>query len=58
MLNRKKPYVQFQRHKLRVNDMIPNLDQLLFVCGIALAGVGLIVWLLLKLPNSDEQKED
>jgi hypothetical protein len=29
--------------------MIPNLDQLLIVCGISLAGVALIVWLLLKI---------
>lgn len=35
--------------------MIPNLDQLLLVCGISLAAVALIVWLMLKIPdNSDE----
>jgi hypothetical protein len=34
--------------------MIPNLEQLLIVCGISLAGVGLIVWLLLKIPTGSE----
>jgi len=36
--------------------MIPNLDQLLIVCGIAIAGVALIMWLILKIP--DESKDD
>ncbi|WP_395338851.1 hypothetical protein PN836_012865 [Ningiella sp. W23] len=34
--------------------MIPNLDQLLIVCGIALAFVAGITWLLLKLPEHDD----
>ena len=39
--------------------MIPNLDQLLIVCGIALAAVGLIVWLLLKIPTeSTDERND
>lgn len=40
--------------------MIPNLDQLLIVCGIAMAGVGLIVWLLVKIPDEskDERNDD
>ncbi|MDT0595078.1 hypothetical protein [Glaciecola petra] len=37
--------------------MIPNLDQLLLVCGISLAAVGLIVWLLIKIPVDDERSE-
>ena len=38
--------------------MIPNLEQLLIVCGISFAGVGLIVWLLLKIPMGSEQDRD
>lgn len=38
--------------------MIPNLDQLLLVCGISLAAVGLIVWLLIKIPIEDESSEN
>lgn len=39
--------------------MIPNLDQLLLVCGISLAAVALIVWLMLKIPdNSDEEENE
>ncbi|MFC4698714.1 hypothetical protein ACFO4O_00885 [Glaciecola siphonariae] len=37
--------------------MIPNLDQLLIVCGIALAFVAGIVWLLIKLPVDDGEPE-
>ncbi|WP_284217707.1 hypothetical protein [Agaribacter marinus] len=33
--------------------MIPNLTQLLLVCGIAFAVVGLIIWLLIKIPGED-----
>ena len=33
--------------------MIPNLGQLLAVCGITLAVVAFIVWILLKLPGED-----
>ena len=40
-------------------NMIPNLDQLLLVCGIALAGVALIVWVLVKIPDeSKDERED
>jgi len=39
-------------------NMIPNLDQLLIVCGIALAFVAAIVWLLLKLPEQDDEQND
>ncbi|WP_284731281.1 hypothetical protein [Glaciecola sp. XM2] len=35
--------------------MIPNLDQLLLVCGIALAFVAAIVWLLMKLPEQEDE---
>jgi uncharacterized protein YoxC len=38
--------------------MIPNLDQLLIVCGIALAFVALIVYLLIKLPKEDSSSDD
>jgi hypothetical protein len=38
--------------------MIPNLEQLLLVCGISLAGVGLIVWLILKIPVEPEPETD
>ncbi len=38
--------------------MIPNLDQLLIVCGIALGGVALIVWLLLKIPDEEQADDD
>jgi hypothetical protein len=37
--------------------MIPNLDQLLIVCGIALAFVAAIVWLLIKLPVDDDEQD-
>lgn len=37
--------------------MIPNLDQLLLVCGIALAFVAAIVWILLKLPVDDDEQD-
>ena len=38
--------------------MIPNLDQLLIVCGIALVVVAAIVALLIKLPNDDTASKD
>lgn len=38
--------------------MIPNLDQLLIICGISLAGVALIVWLLLKIPDDSDDDQD
>lgn len=38
--------------------MIPNLDQLLIVCGIAIAGVALIMWLLMKIPGETENDSD
>ena len=38
--------------------MIPNLDQLLIVCGIALVFVALIVYLLIKLPKEDSSSDD
>jgi len=38
--------------------MIPNLEQLLLVCGISLAGVGLIVWLILKIPVEPEPEPE
>ncbi|GAB56588.1 hypothetical protein GPUN_2473 [Glaciecola punicea ACAM 611] len=38
--------------------MIPNLEQLLLVCGISLAGVGLIVWLILKIPVEPETDDE
>jgi hypothetical protein len=38
--------------------MIPNLDQLLIVCGIALAAVAVIVWILVKLPTEDSSNPD
>nr|WP_168710982.1 hypothetical protein [Ningiella ruwaisensis] len=37
--------------------MIPNFDQLLIVCGIALAFVAAIVWILMKLPVDEEQQK-
>ncbi|WP_371194691.1 hypothetical protein [Glaciecola sp. SC05] len=37
--------------------MIPNLDQLLIVCGIAIAVVAGIVWLLIKLPLEDDEQQ-
>lgn len=37
------------------NKMIPNIGQLLLVCGIALGGVGLIVWVLLKIPEQSPE---
>jgi hypothetical protein len=36
--------------------MIPNLDQLLIVCGIALAVVAGIVWLIMKLPMEEDEQ--
>ena len=38
--------------------MIPNIDQLLLVCGLAVAAVAGIVWLLIKLPMRDEDDEE
>lgn len=38
--------------------MIPNLDQLLIVCGIALVFVAGIVWLLIKLPEQEDEQHD
>ncbi len=38
--------------------MIPNLDQLLLVCGIAIGVVALIVWLLVKLPIDESSADD
>jgi hypothetical protein len=38
--------------------MIPNLDQLLLVCGIAIGVVALIVWLLVKLPVDESSVDD
>ena len=38
--------------------MIPNLDQLLLVCGIAVGVVALIVWLLVKLPVDESSVDD
>lgn len=38
--------------------MIPNLDQLLLVCGIAVGVVALIVWLLVKLPVGESSVDD
>jgi len=38
--------------------MIPNLDQLLLVCGIAIGVVALIVWLLIKLPGDESSVDD
>ncbi|AEP31727.1 hypothetical protein GNIT_3633 [Glaciecola nitratireducens FR1064] len=38
--------------------MIPNLDQLLLVCGIAIGVVALIVWLLVKLPSDESSVDD
>jgi hypothetical protein len=38
--------------------MIPNLDQLLLVCGIAVGVVALIVWLLVKLPIDESSVDD
>lgn len=36
---------------------MPNLDQLLIVCGISLAVVALIVWILMKLPDSSQEND-
>lgn len=38
--------------------MIPNLDQLLLVCGIAIGVVALIVWMLIKLPVDESSVDD
>lgn len=38
--------------------MIPNLDQLLLVCGIAIGVVALIVWMLVKLPVDENSVDD
>ncbi|MFT4732871.1 MAG: hypothetical protein ACI89W_001900 [Gammaproteobacteria bacterium] len=38
--------------------MIPNLDQLLLVCGVAIGVVALIVWLLVKLPIENSSGDD
>ncbi|MFT5717900.1 MAG: hypothetical protein ACJA0G_002558 [Kangiellaceae bacterium] len=38
--------------------MIPNLDQLLLVCGVAIGVVALIVWLLVKLPIENASEDD
>ncbi len=38
--------------------MIPNLDQLLLVCGIAIGVVALIVWVLVKLPVDESSVDD
>jgi hypothetical protein len=38
--------------------MIPNLDQLLLVCGIAIVAVAVIVWILVKLPMDDQSSHD
>jgi hypothetical protein len=37
--------------------MIPNLGQLLLVCGIALAVVAGIVWILIKLPDEEDEQD-
>lgn len=37
--------------------MIPNLDQLLLVCGISIAAVALIMWLLLKIPDQSDDNQ-
>lgn len=37
--------------------MIPNLDQLLIVCGIAIVFVAVIVWVLMKLPEQDDDDQ-
>lgn len=36
---------------------MPNLDQLLIVCGISLAAVAGIVWLLMKIPEDDKSDD-
>jgi len=33
---------------------MPNLDQLLIVCGISLVVVAGIVWLLMKIPEDNK----
>ena len=38
--------------------MIPNLEQLLLVCGIAIGVVALIVWMLIKLPVDESSVDD
>jgi len=38
--------------------MIPNLDQLLLVCGIAIGVVALIVWVLVKLPLDESSRDE
>lgn len=38
--------------------MIPNLDQLLLVCGIAVFVVASVVWILLKLPVDEGSSND
>lgn len=38
--------------------MIPNLDQLIIVCGIAVAFVAAIVWLLMKLPEDENENQE
>lgn len=38
--------------------MIPNLDQLLLVCGISIAGVALIVWIMLKIPEDTDDEDN
>lgn len=48
-----KRYTQFGS-----KTMIPNLDQLLLVCGIAIGGVALIMWLVLKIPNESKDDRD
>jgi len=38
--------------------MIPNIDQLLIVCGIALAFVILVVWIMMKIPSEQDNNQD
>lgn len=37
--------------------MIPNLDQLLLVCGVSLVGVAVIIWLMLKISDNSNDKD-
>jgi hypothetical protein len=38
--------------------MIPNIEQLLLVCGVSILGVGLIVWVMLKIPLDSKDDKD
>lgn len=37
---------------------MPNVDQLIIVCGISLAVVAGIIWLLMKIPTDEEDDAD